>query len=109
MDQTYLCSHYNVTEKQFHRYAEKKIINPEDELTDEIIKKLGLVMSMERMGIDLDTIRNYLSLLTEKEKNKIELIRILRKQRHRMMDELHEKQKNVDQVDYMLYELKNLA
>lgn len=109
MDQTCLCSHYNLTKEQYNRYVEKKIIDPEGELTDEILRRIGLVMTMEGMGIDLDTISRYLLLLEEKEKNQKELIGILRNQRCRMMEELHEKQRKVDQLDYMLYELKKLA
>lgn len=39
-------------------------------------------------------------------KTKEEKIRILRKNRAELMDEIHGKQQLLDQLDYMLYEMK---
>ena len=35
-----------------------------------------------------------------------EQIRILRKSRAQLLDEIHEKQQQLDRLDYMLYEMK---
>ena len=39
-----------------------------------------------------------------KEKTKQEQIRILRKNRMQLLDEIHSKQQLLDQLDYMIYE-----
>lgn len=44
--------------------------------------------------------------LNENGKTKEERIRILRKIRAQLMDEIHGKQQLLDQLDYMLYEMK---
>lgn len=44
--------------------------------------------------------------LKENGKTKEERIRILRKNRAQLMDEIHGKQQLLDQLDYMLYEMK---
>lgn len=44
--------------------------------------------------------------LNENVKTKEEKIRILRKNRAELMDEIHRKQQLLDQLDYMLYEMK---
>ena len=41
-----------------------------------------------------------------KEKTKQEQIRILRKNRMQLLDEIHSKQQLLDQLDYMIYEIK---
>lgn len=45
-------------------------------------------------------------LLNEKEKTKEEQIRIIRKERGRLLEEIHGKQQLLDQLDYMLHEMK---
>lgn len=44
--------------------------------------------------------------LNENEKTKEEKIKILRKSRAQLIDEIHKKQQLLDQLDYMLYEMK---
>lgn len=45
-------------------------------------------------------------LLNEKEKPKEEQIRIIRKERGLLLEEIHRKQQLLDQLDYMLHEMK---
>ena len=45
-------------------------------------------------------------LLNEKEKTKEEQIKILRKSRAQLLDEIHNNQQLLDQLDYMIYEIK---
>ena len=45
-------------------------------------------------------------LLKEKEKTKEEKIRIIRKERGLLLEEIHGKQQLLDQLDYMLHELQ---
>lgn len=45
-------------------------------------------------------------LLNEKEKTTEEQIRIIRKERSRLLEEIHGKQQLLDRLDYMLYEMK---
>ncbi|WP_314724569.1 hypothetical protein [Enterocloster bolteae] len=45
-------------------------------------------------------------LLNEKEKTKEERIRIIRKERGRLLEEIHGKQQQLDRLDYMLHEMK---
>lgn len=43
------------------------------------------------------------------EKTEEERIRILRKNRAQLLDEIHGKQQLLDQLDYMLYEIKRMT
>lgn len=47
-------------------------------------------------------------LLNEKEKTKEEQIRIIRKERGRLLEEIHGKQQLLDRLDYMLHEMKKI-
>lgn len=52
------------------------------------------------------TLEEITKLVNENEKTKEEQIRILRKSRAQLLDEIHDKQQLLDQLDYMLYEMK---
>lgn len=52
------------------------------------------------------TLEEIPKLIKEDGKTKEERIRILRKYRAQLLDEIHGKQQLLDQLDYMLYEIK---
>ena len=55
---------------------------------------------------DKEALKRYLRLLDDKTGSKEEQIRILRKQRYRLLDEIHNKQQILDELDYMIMEIK---
>ena len=54
----------------------------------------------------MEALKRYLRLLDDKTVSKEEQIRILRKQRYRLLDEIHNKQQILDELDYMIMEIK---
>lgn len=52
------------------------------------------------------TLEEIAKLVTESGKTKEEQIRILRKNRAQLLDEIHSKQQLLDQLDYMLHEIR---
>lgn len=50
-----------------------------------------------------------MSLLEKKTGSKEEQIKILRKQRFKLLDDIHEKQQSLDALDYMIGEIKKGA
>lgn len=53
------------------------------------------------------TIREITQLINEKGITKEEQVRILRKTRSEILAEIHSKQQLLDQVDYLIYEIKH--
>lgn len=51
-------------------------------------------------------LKKYLNLLENKTGSKEEQIKILRKQRFKLLDDIHEKQQSLDELDYMIDEIK---
>lgn len=51
-------------------------------------------------------LKKYLSLLENKTGSKEEQIKILRKQRFKLLEDIHEKQQSLDELDYMIDEIK---
>ena len=63
---------------------------------------VGLIHALLKAGMDVPTLKSYLALSTgdaEEQKNKL---RILRKARGRLLEEIHEKQQSLDQIDYII-------
>ena len=57
--------------------------------------------------MSMDVLKKYLRLLEDKTASKEEQIRILRKQRYQLLDDIHDKQQTLDALDYMIREIKN--
>ena len=53
------------------------------------------------------TLEEITSLVKEYGKTKEEQIRILRKSRSQLLDEIHSKQQLLDQLDYMIHEVRH--
>lgn len=66
-------------------------------------------MLSDRRGRSGMTLGEIEKLLNEKDKTKEKQVRILRKERGRLLEEIHEKQQLLDRLDYMLYEIKGGA
>lgn len=76
--------------------------------TETEFRRIGLIHSLIKSGMDMDVLKKYLRLLNDKTANKEEQIRILRKQRYQLLDDIHDKQQALDELDYMIRETKNL-
>ena len=70
--------------------------------TEAELKKVGLIHSLLRSGMDMQALKRYLRLLNEQAESREERIRILRKQRYKLLDDIHEKQQSLDEIDYMI-------
>lgn len=77
--------------------------------TEADLRRMGLIHSLLKAGLNIDTLKTYLSLLEKKAGSKEEQIKILRKQRFKLLDDIHEKQQSLDALDYMIGEIKKGA
>ncbi len=59
-----------------------------------------------KAGLNIDVLKKYLSLLENKTGSKEEQIKILRKRRFKLLEDIHEKQQSLDELDYMIDEIK---
>lgn len=75
--------------------------------TETELRRVGLIHSLLKSGMNMDILKRYLQLLNDKTGNKEEQIRILRKQRCKLLDDIHDKQQTLDEIDFMIRETKN--
>lgn len=77
--------------------------------TENELHKAGVIHALLKTGIDMNALGKYMELLHGKTENKEEQIRILRKQRYRLLEEIHCKQQSLDELDYMIDRIKKEA
>lgn len=70
------------------------------------LQRVFHLCSLQKAGMDLASLKRFVNLLEKGASTKEEQIRILRKCRFQLMDEIHGKQQSVDHLDYLIYEIK---
>ncbi|BCI60807.1 MerR family transcriptional regulator [Solibaculum mannosilyticum] len=58
-----------------------------------------------KAGMDLNTLKHLITLMNAKSNTDADQVRILRKCRYQLLEEIHEKQQLLDQVDYLIHEI----
>ena len=96
------------------RYYEKiglfddvKRVNGVREYEDNDIRYLSMIITLKKAGLSNDSILKYIELSKQGDISNRERIYILKQQRQKLLDEIHHKQKNLDCLDYITYELEN--
>ena len=96
------------------RYYEKiglfndvKRINGVRAYEDKDIRDLSMIITLKNTGLSNDSILKYIELSKQGDISNREKTHILKQQRQKLLDEIHDKQKNLDCLDYLIYKLKN--
>lgn len=84
----------------------RQVVDGVSDYTEQELKKVGLIHSLQKAGLDLSSVKRYLLLSNEGNGHKEEKIRILRRQRCRLLEEIHGKQQSLDELDYMIHEIR---
>ena len=74
--------------------------------TEEELHKVRVIYDLLEAGMGVDVLQRYMLLLHNKAADKAEQIRILRRQRCELMEEIHRKQQCLDRLDYMIDEVR---
>lgn len=70
------------------------------------LKNIGLICLLYELGFDTVKIKEILTLFISLKNNKEEQIKLLKKFRSVLLNEIHVKQQYLDKLDYMIYEIK---
>lgn len=74
--------------------------------TEEELHRVGLIHSLLKAGFDVDSLKKYFSLSGHGSADNEERIRLLRKQRYQLLEEIHGKQQSLDELDYMIEKIR---
>lgn len=87
--------------KKYVSYGFIKSTHP-DEYTEEDFSHLGLIKMMMDAGFTAEETKQYLTL-TKKPGTDAEQIRMLKKRRRSLLDDIHKKQQLLDHLDFMIW------
>lgn len=87
----------------------ERFINGIPDYTEDELRRVGIIHSLLKAGFDMDSLKRYFSLSACDDTGKKEKIRLLRKQRCQLLDEIHGKQQSIDELDYMIEKIKNFG
>lgn len=103
---------YHISVDKLRFYEENGLLEhsvlPEGkiEYTEAQIQCAGMIHSLLEAGMDMEQIKAFMKLFYENKRDKSGQIQILRKQRFLLLDEIHKKQQSLDELDYMIGQLK---
>ena len=83
----------------------KQSENQAEDYMDQDFERLGLIETLMSAGFTAEETRKYLSL-TENMGTGEEQIRMLRKHRYIVLDDIHKRQQLLDQLDFMIWNKK---
>lgn len=76
------------------------------EYQEKDIQQIALVLNLKQAGLDNNTIKEYLVLIKKGKSTSKIRIDVLKKQRNKILDMIHEQQKHIDCLDFLVYQLK---
>lgn len=74
--------------------------------TEAELCRAGLIHSLLKAGLDRETLKTYLELPEDDAGSRQERLHILRKARGRLLEDIHEKQQSLDEIDYMIGKIR---
>ena len=69
------------------------------------IERLSLILTLHDVGFSNDEIEHYMRLLLSNEDSAQERMAMLREKRNGTLDEIHFRQKQLDRLDYLRFEI----
>ena len=74
---------------------------------DQDIERLSMIMTLHEIGFDKGEVEAYMRLMLEGENTRQQRIAMLNQKRGRTLDEIHFKEKQIEYMDYLRYEMQN--
>ena len=72
--------------------------------TEELMDYVGILNILMDAGAEVDALRDFMRQLMESTITKEEKLQYLRRQRQKLLADIHSKQKSLDQLDYIIFD-----
>lgn len=86
-------------------FEEVNRVNGIREYEDKDIERLSLILTLKNIGLSNDVILKYIELNECGDATKKQQIQVLKKERQKILDSIHNQQKNIDSLDRLIYRL----
>lgn len=77
--------------------------NGDIDYNDDLMDYIGIINVLTEAGAEVETLRRFMRKLMSSEITKEEKLRYLRTQRAKLLENIHSKQKSLDQLDYIIF------
>ena len=107
--------HFGVPLDKLHRYEDQGLFDchkqPDGhiEYTDDLMDYIGIINVLTDAGAEVDTLRSFMYRLMQSSITKDEKLRYLRCQRQKLLESIHTKQKSLDQLDYIIFDVNRAS
>lgn len=91
--------------KELEQYKIQGLLIPEEIQNEKELEQLQLLDDLARLGLGIGELRQMRELMKGKESEESQL-RLLKKWRFQMLDEIHGKQQSLDRLDYVIYKIR---
>lgn len=103
-------SRFGISEQRLRDYEAHGILHCQEkdgtsEYSEEELKSLSEIHFLAEAGMDMNSLKE-LVLLQKKEDSQENQVRLLRKLRFEMLDDIHEKQQSLDSVDFLISRIR---
>ena len=76
---------------------------------EEDIQRLSMIMTLHDIGFEKEEVETYMKLFLAGDSTQEERLRMLNKKRNGTLDEIHFKERQLDRLDYLRYEIRKAA
>lgn len=73
---------------------------------DEDLERLSMIMSLHDIGFSTEEVETYMKLLVAGVDTESERMRMLNKKRASILDDIHFREKQIERMDYLRYEMR---
>ena len=107
--------HFGVPLEKLHLYEEQGLFDchkqPDGriEYTDDLMDYIGIISVLTDAGAEADTLRSFMQKLMRSSITKDEKLRYLRSQRQKLLESIHSKQRSLDQLDYIIFDVNKTS
>lgn len=99
-----LSTRYKIDINKLRVFEKNGLLTELKELDDRALKELSTMCTLYDSGLSIDDIRRFFVFYRKGES--AEQINLLSLCRHDLLDEIHKKQRSLDSLDYIIYEIK---
>lgn len=97
-----LSEKYKIEPQKLQYFADNHLIEADNAGKSE--KRLSIICTLYEIGLNAEEIKQFLLLSVKN--NCAEQIKLLNMRRNDLLEDIHARQKSLDQLDYILYDLR---
>lgn len=103
---------FGVPLDKLHFYEDQgchKQLDGSIEYTDDLMDYIGIINVLMDAGAEVDALRSFMQRLMQSSITKEEKLRYLRSQRQKLLESIHSKQRSLDQLDYIIFDVNKTS